>query len=111
MEGTDESGEVETVESEDETGEIVPPKATKHNQTTKPQHSPPNMNNNSKKLIQPIRVARPIRSIEQPQLEGEGDAVGELDVFAEVFLVFEAFEVEGEDVGEFFYFHPTHASP
>lgn len=58
------------------------------------------MDDNRKQIIQPVRVLRIVARVEQPELEGEDDSVRELDVAANVFLVLETFEMEGEDVGE-----------
>ena len=55
------------------------------------------MHHDRKELIQPIRVDGIVDGVEKAQLKGERDAVGELDVFLEVFLVLEPLEVERED--------------
>ena len=59
---------------------------------------PSNMHHNRKELVQPVRFDRIVNGVEQAELEGECDAVRELDVLLEVFLVFESLEVEREDV-------------
>lgn len=49
------------------------------------------VHNNAKELVEPIRVVHFIDGIEQTQLKGKGNAIGELDVFSQIFLVLEAF--------------------
>jgi hypothetical protein len=60
----------------------------------------------AKELIQTVRIIRVISSIEQPQLEREGDTISQLDVLLQVFLVFEPFQVESEHVGYPLDLHP-----
>lgn len=59
---------------------------------------PSNMHYNRKELVQPVRFDGIIDGVEEAQLEGERDAVRELDVLLEVLLVLEPLEVEREDV-------------
>ena len=64
------------------------------------------MHNDAKELVEPIRVVHFIDGIEQTQLKGKGNAIGEFDVFSKVLLVFEAFEMECEHIRKFLYLHP-----
>jgi len=56
------------------------------------------MHYDCKEFVQSVRVDSIVDGVEQAQLEGERDAVGELDVFLEFLLVLEPLEVEREDV-------------
>jgi hypothetical protein len=56
------------------------------------------MNHNRKELIEPIRVDSIIDGVEQAQLKGKRDAVGELDILLQILLVLEPLEVERKDV-------------
>ena len=49
------------------------------------------MHNDAKELVEPIRIVYFIDGIEQTQLKGKGNAIGELDACSKVLLVFEAF--------------------
>lgn len=52
---------------------------------------PADMYNNSKQFVQSIRVLRIIDGVKEAQLKGEGDTVGEFDVFFQVLLILEPF--------------------
>jgi len=56
------------------------------------------MDHDRKELVEPIRVDGIIDGVEQAQLKGKGDTVGELDVLLQFLLVLEPLEVEREDV-------------
>ena len=49
------------------------------------------MYNNSEQFVQSIRVLHIIDGVKEAQLKGEGDTVGEFDVFFQVLLILEPF--------------------
>jgi hypothetical protein len=59
-----------------------------------------------KQLIQAVRIRCVVHRIEQPQLQGERHPILQLQISSTFFLVFEPFEMEGEDVGEGLDLHP-----
>lgn len=59
---------------------------------------PSDMDHNCKEFVQPVGVDSIIDGVEQAQLKGKRDAVGEFDVLLQVLLVLEPLEVERKDV-------------
>lgn len=63
------------------------------------------VHNDGPQLVQPIWVGDVVGSVEQAELEGKDDPTRELDVPLERFLVFEALQVQGEDIGQLLDLH------
>ena len=59
---------------------------------------PSDMDHNRKEFVQPIGVDGIIDGVEEAQLKGKRDAVGEFDVLLQVLLVLEPLEVERKDI-------------
>lgn len=68
------------------------------------------MDNHGKELVETIRVLRLVTGIGQAQLEREWYPIKELGVSTESLLILEPLEMEREDVGKSFDFHPTVSS-
>lgn len=58
------------------------------------------MDDDGEELVQPVRVLGLVARVGQPELKREDDAVIQLDVAAEILLIFEALEVQREHVGQ-----------
>lgn len=64
-----------------------------------------NVHDDGKELVQAIRVLRVVDGVEKAKFQREGDAVGQLDVLADVLLILEALEMQGENVWELLDLH------
>jgi hypothetical protein len=47
--------------------------------------------NNPEEFVQPIRILHIVDGVKEAQLKGEGDTIGEFDVFFQVLLILETF--------------------
>ena len=56
------------------------------------------MYDDSKELVQTVGVLSIIHGVEQPQLEGKGNAISELDISAKILLVFEALQMQSQNI-------------
>jgi hypothetical protein len=52
-----------------------------------------NVNYYGEELIQSVRILSIINSVEQAELEGKCNSIGQLDVLLYIFLIFEALEM------------------
>jgi hypothetical protein len=68
-----------------------------------------NVYHNGVQLVQPVRVGHIVARVEQPELHGEYDSVGQLDESTERLLVFESLQMERQNVGQLLDLHPAEA--
>lgn len=68
--------------------------------------SPATVHDNSHEVVHAIWVCGVPRRVEEAELQGEDDTVGQFGVAVELVHVFKALQVEGEDHGELLYPHP-----
>lgn len=65
------------------------------------------MHDDCKQFVQTIGVLSVVDSIEKSQFKGEGDAIREFNVLADVFLVFKSLEMKRQNVRQLLDLHPA----
>lgn len=67
---------------------------------------PATVDDHSHQVVHAVWVGGVSRRVEQSELQGENDSVGQLGVAVELVHVLEALQVEGQDHGELLHPHP-----
>lgn len=65
------------------------------------------MYDNTKEFVQAVRILGIVHGVKQPELERECDAISKLNILPDIFLIFEALEMQGEYIWQLLDFHPT----
>ena len=71
-----------------------------------PANLPPTMHHYSNQVVEALGVGGVAGRVEEAELEGEDDAVGQLGVALKLLHVLKALEVQGQDHGQLLHTHP-----
>lgn len=71
------------------------------------QYTPATMHHDSDEVVEPLRIGGVPRGVEEAELQGEDDAVGQLGVALQLLHVFEALQMQSQDHWQLLYAHPA----
>lgn len=70
-------------------------------------YTPPTMHHNGHQVVQPLGIGGVPGGVEEAELQGEDDAVGQLGVALQLLHVLEALQVQSQDHRQLLHTHPT----
>ena len=65
------------------------------------------MHHHGDQVVEPLRIGGVPGGVEEAELQGEDDAIGQLGVALQLLHVLKALQVQSQDHWQFLYTHPT----